>query len=221
MTPKKLHCPVKYFLVTLDKKLYNSVTFESGQKLYFDPSWHPEEYSMMEATVVGVPDTIGRWRASKYGWILDETYKDLQISGIQPGDKVLIRYDVVFNYIDQPEHDTPIYKNLFLYEGKEYWKCSVSQVFAYIRNGETRMINNWVMCDRIKEEKSISDVFVTPDNYKDEYRKDKMCIRHISPAALLGPGDIIYADPQYVQSYKINLDEFYILRQSRILAKVS
>lgn len=222
MTPNKLHCPVKYFLVSLEKKLYDSVTFSSGQKLYIDPNWHPEEFSMMEATVVSAPDTIGKWRQTKLGWLLDDSQKDLSTAGIIPGDKVLIRYDVVFNYIDQPDNDTPVYKNLLLYEGKEYWKCSVGQVFAYIREGVIHMINGWVMCDIIQEERQLSSsLFVIPDNHKIVAHKDRMRIRHVGLANGLSVGDTIFVDPQYVQTYKINLDEFCIVRQSRIIAKAS
>jgi co-chaperonin GroES (HSP10) len=222
MTPKKLHCPVKNLLVTLENKHNDSVTFASGQVLYFDPTWHPEEYAMMEATIVSVPDKVGRWRPSQQGWIEDDSLRGVEIDDMRPGDKALIRYDVVHNYIDQPDRDSPRYKNLFLHEGQEYWKCSITQVFAYIRDEVIHMVNGWVICDILEETKESSSLLILPDNYKTVTHKDKMRVRHIGKTTLpIATGDIVFVDPQYVQTYKINLDEFYIIRQSRIIAKAS
>src|SRR5688572_3999320 len=121
--------PVNNLIVTIEKKLYDSVTFQSGQTIYFDPSWHPEEYAMLRAKVVSVPRGI----------ITRQDYKGVTID-MQPGDEVYMRYDVVFAYKDQPERDTPIYKNLLFHynekSGKheEYWMCDILQTFAIIRD---------------------------------------------------------------------------------------
>lgn len=217
MTPNKLHCPVKYLIVEIEKKLYDTIKFDSGVELHIDPSWHPEEFSMMEAKVISVPDKVGG----------DQSYANLQIQ-MKPGDKILMRYDVIFAYKEQPDRDTPIYKNMFMYGGKEYWKCSISQVFAYIRNGKITMVNEWVMCDIVEEPNpNYSDIIVTPDNHKTIRSREKMIVRHIGKPFKgqknlpVHDGDTVYVDPQFVATYKINEDEFHIIRQGRIIARAS
>jgi len=205
-----MRCPVKYLIVTLEKKFIDTVTFKSGQTLYIDPSWQPEEFAAMEATVVGVPGSLG-----------DLGYKGYTID-MRPGDKIWMHYGTVARYTDQPDRDTPIYKNLFLVEGVEYWKCALGHVLAYIRDGEIHMVNGWVMGDILEESVPQSSLIIIPDNYSVKKHKDKMRVRHIGPNLSHEPklrakaGDIVYIDPKYVQEYHINEDAFYIVRQSRI-----
>lgn len=212
-----MRCPVKYLIVTIEKKLYDTVTFKSGQTLFIDPSWHPEEFAMMEATVVGVPGRTGYSKEEFSTW----AYKGFTID-MQPGDKILMNYNTVVAYKDQPDRDTPIYKNLFLFEGREYWKCALGNIFAYIREGVTHMVHGWVMGDILEEPAPKSSLIIIPDNIATVRHKEKMRIRHIGPNLSHEPklkakaGDNVYIDPRYVQEYHINEDAFYIVRQSRI-----
>lgn len=214
-----MRCPVKYLIVSIEKKFNDTVTFKSGQTLFVDTSWNPEEYAMMEATVVGIPGSTG------YDPMDFKTWDSLGYSiDMEPGDKILMSYAVVYGYKDQPDRDTPIYKNLFMHEGKEYWKCPLAQVFAYIRHGVTHMVNGWVMGDIMEEKPFVSSIIITPDNHATVKYKDRMKIRHIGPNLPHEPrlkakkGDIVYLDQRYVAEYKVNEDAFYIVRQSRILA---
>lgn len=211
-----MHAPVNKLIVTLEKKFYDSVTFESGQKIFFDPSWQPQEYAMLYATVVSVPNGI----------IQRYDYKGVTMD-IKPGDKVLIRYDVVFAYKDQPDRDTPIYKNLlFNYNEEsqryeELWLCDILQIFAIITETETKMINGYVLLDLIKEQQDdYSSLIIKPDNYKNVELKHLAKIRAVNSKKYdLKRGDIVYVNPTTVMCYQIDTDKFYVIKESNILAK--
>lgn len=210
--------PVNNVIVTLEKKLYDSITFQSGIKLHIDPSWHPEEYAMLEATVVTVPKGI----------INRFDYKGMKLS-VKPGDRVLIRYDVVFSYRDQPERDTPIYKNLILlHDGqqyKEYWLCDIQKIFAIIKDGEYNMLNGYVLLDPITEKlDSVSQLLVIPDSIALKERKDVAIVRAIGapldgqPQLCVQPGEKVIINPRVVQQYQIDTRRFFIIKQQYLLA---
>lgn len=206
--------PINKLIVTLEKKLYDSRTFESGKTIYFDPSWQPEEYAMLKARVVSIPP----------GVINRNDYKGYKIC-VEPGDEILIRYDVVFSYINQPDRDTPVYKNLiFRYneEAKQYqelWLCDILQVFAIIKDAAYHMINGFVMLDPIQEKRAdFSSRIIRPDNYNNIVIKDRAIIRAInSPSLPVKAGDTVCINPQTVMQYQLNLDKFYIIKDIYIL----
>jgi hypothetical protein len=209
-----MHPPINKLLVTLEKKLYDSRTFESGQTIFFDPSWQPEEYAMLKARVVSVaPGVINRF-----------DYKGYSIC-VKPGDEILIRYDVVFAYVDQPDRDTPVYKNLlFVYNdqsGKydELWLCDILQVFAIIRDNKFHMINGFVMLDPIVDKRAdFSSRIIRPDSHNCLIMRNKAVVRAVNSSTLpIGVNDTVYINPQMVMQYQLNLEKFYIIKEQYIL----
>lgn len=208
--------PLNNYIVTLDQKYYDTVVFESGVKLHFDPSWQPQEHAMLEATVVSAPEGI-----------IDRfDYRDMSIGGAT-GDRMLVRYDLVFNYFDQPDRDSPIHKNLMLlYEEtaqrfQEYWVCDVQKVFAIKRNNSYLMQNKYVMLEPVTETKGdFSDLIIRPDSLKTQTVKHKAIIKAIEPNENnLKAGDMVYLNGKVVQCYQINRQSFHICKQSHIVAK--
>lgn len=210
--------PLNTVYVTIQNKFYDSVQFDSGVKLFRDTGFHPEENAMLEATVVSVPKClIGR-----------TDYQGFRID-VKPGDKILMRYDVVYSYIDQPERDTPIYKNVLLWQGREFWKCDIQKIFGIITDAGIQMLNGYVLCDQKTEQKQgriliVSDVS-SPINYEIPINCDRLRIKFISqplegdPAISVSAGDIIYSVPGVAQAYEIDLKPFYILKQTHIVGK--
>lgn len=213
-----MHAPVNNVIVALEKKFYDSVAFESGVKLHFDPTWHPEEYAMLTATVVSVPTSI----------IERFDYKGMR-ADMQPGDQLLVRYDLVFGYFDQPDRATPIYKNLILHHDgekyQEYWLCDIQKVFAIIRNGEYIMQNGYVLLDPVLEPPiTTSNLLVLPDTVTSKQSKRVGIIRAIGahlphqPQFCVEPGDKVYVIPGTIQHYRVDTTEFMICKQSHLLA---
>jgi co-chaperonin GroES (HSP10) len=210
-----MHTPVNKLIVKLEKKLYDSRTFESGQTIYFDPSWHPEEYAMLKATVVSIPPSV----------IKRNDYKGYEIC-VKPGDEILIRYDVVFAYDDQPERDTPIYKNLiFVYSElfekfEELWLCDILQVFAIIKGNDYHMINGFVMLQALVERKAgVCNLIIMPDAYREMIIKNKAMVKAGGESLGLQPGNFVYINPQTVMEYQLNQHKFYIIKEQYVLAK--
>lgn len=212
-----MYTPINKLVVRLEKKLYDSRTFDSGQTIYFDPSWHPEEYAMLKATVISVPP----------GVIDRPDYAGYTIA-VKPGDEILIRYDVVFAYEDQPDRDTPRYKNLiFQYDEsaqvyEELWLCDILQVFAVIAEGAYNMINGFVMLSILKQmHQSASSLIITPDNYKEIDSRHMAAVTAGGSNLGLNMGDIVIINPQMVMQYQLNLEKFYIIKEQYILAKTT
>lgn len=213
--------PVNNIIVTLKKKYYDSVSFKSGVTLHFDPMWHPEEYAMLQATVASVPrGVINRF-----------DYMGMSIE-MQPGDEILVRYDLVFSYSEQQDRDTPKYKNLLLHhDGEkyvEYWLCDIQKVFAIIKDGEYIMQNGYVLLDPIMEDTStISNIIELPDTIKVQQSKRAGIVRAIGaplkhqPQFSVQPGDKVYVLPGTIQHYRVDANEFMICKQSHLLAVAS
>jgi hypothetical protein len=211
-----MHSPVNKLIVKLESKLYDSRTFESGQTIYFDPSWHPEEYAMLEAVIVSLPNSITR----------REDYRGYQLKDLAVGDKIMIRYDVVFAYDDQPDRDTPRYKNLvfqFNEESKKFeelWLCDILQVFAAIRGDRMIMLNGFVMLDVIIERKSdYSGLIIRPGSYNNLELKNRATVRAVNSILPIRAGDVVFINPETVMQYQLNLDKFYIIKEHYILGK--
>lgn len=210
-----MNAPVNKLLVSIEKKLYDSRTFESGKTIYFDPTWSPEEYAMLKATVVSVPPSI----------IKRKDYEGYEVL-VRPGDEILIRYDVVFAYKDQPDRDSPIYKNLIfnynqLFEKfEELWLCDILQVFAIIKDGRYFMINGFVMLDIITEkQEDFSALIARPDSYNNQELKH-MAIVKASANPNMATGDTVFINPQTVMCYQLNLTKFYIIKEQYILGRL-
>jgi len=206
--------PLNTVYATLDRKFYDTVEFTSGVTLFKDTGFHPEESTMLEATVVSVPKAIMQ-RPDYNGMTLP----------IKTGDRILIRYDVVYSYKHQPERDTPVYKNVLLYGGVEYWKVDIQKIFGVIVDGGIRMLNGYAYCEAVPEERADYGLLVRPEHLRREERRDKLRIKYIGepligqPSLFLSPGDIVYTAPGMAQSYEINVQKFFIIKQSHIVAK--
>ncbi len=173
---------------------------------------------MLKATVVSVPP----------GVIDRPDYHGYNIAPIEPGDEILIRYDVVFAYQEQPDRDTPIYKNLIfnyneqLEKFEELWLCDILQVFAIIRPDLYFMINGHVMLEIIEEtKKNFTNYIIRPDNYKKAILKNVAKVKAGGYKLGLNPSDIVYINPQTVMQYQLNLERFYIIKEHYILGRLT
>lgn len=205
-------------IVRLKQKYYDSVTFDSGVMLHIDPMWHPEEWAMLTAEVLATPEYI----------INRHDYRNMKCN-VQPGDQILVRYDLVFAYNHQPDRDTPIYKNLVLHfdeqsqKHEEYWMCDIQKVFAIIRDGEYIMQNEYVMVEPLLRMTSVGKIW-TPDQmraFQPEDRVKVLSIDNSSGKGTICPGDEICIIPSIAQQYRIDQKSFWIIRQRHILAKIS
>lgn len=208
-------------LVTIDKKLYDTITFDSGITLHIDPNWHPEEFAMLTATVKSVPR----------GVIDRQDYEGITVD-VKPGDTILMRYDVVFSYKNQPDRDSPIYKNLVINyneetrDHEELWICDIQKVLAVIRGGKYIMQNGYVMVEPIQKDITLyKGRLWTPDHSPEKKHEDRVKVLHIGMPLTtekdLGvrQGDTVFMPPGIAMKYQIDQNSFWIIRQRHILAK--
>lgn len=211
-------CPLNNVLVTIKNKFYDCIEFASGVKLYKDTGYHPEESAMLEAVVVSVPRAV-QDRADYEG----------MTTPMKPGDRILMRYDVVYSYIDQPDRDTPIYKNVLLFRGEEFWKVDIQKVFAIVLGHDIFMINGYVLCDILYDDTRSKRIILpgnaqVPELYNPVLPADRLRIKHIGFPLFghlqlgVGVGDDILAMQGVAQRYEINDSVFYILKQAHIIA---
>lgn len=172
-----------YILCEIEKKFQ-----DQNGGLFIDTTWQPEEYSTLEGIVVSAPVRIVSDRHRK-------------VTGeVKEGDKIFFSYSVIFEKLLQPDEDTPVYKNLVLYEGKEYWKVDMGEVFCVISD-EIKMVTENVLIEPIDDESGT--VIGMPNiNLSCNVR------------------DVVCFEPKYVQRYNILGKEHYILPSRRIIAKV-
>lgn len=178
-----LQAAKNYILCEIKKKFQD----ENGG-LFIDTTWTPEEYSTLEGIVISPP-------------VRTEGDFHRKITGeVEKGDKIFFSYSVIFEKSLQPEDDTPVYKNLVLFEGKEYWKVDMGEVFC-VMGDKVRMVTENLLIEPIDDESGT--VIGMPEiNLSCNVR------------------DVVCFEPRFVQRYNILGKEHYILPSRRIIAKV-
>ena len=178
-----IHAPENYILCEIEKKFQ-----DIDGNILIDPTWFPEEHATLEGKVVSIPIRTN-----------SDGYRKI-IGSVEIGNKIFFSYAVIFNYKLQPEDDTPIYKNLIIYEGKEYWKVNIDEIFFKSINGKVIMITDNVLVNPISEESGVVvSVPYMPINYK--------------------VGDNIIFEAAFVQPYKFFGQTYFIIPCRRVIAK--
>ena len=179
-----IQAPENYILCEIDKKFQD----QEGNIL-IDPTWFPEEHATLEGNVVSAPIRTG-----------SDGYRKI-IGSVDIGDKIFFSYSVVFNYKLQPEDDTPVYSNLIIFEGKEYWKVNIDEIFFKSTNGKVKMITDNILVDPLSEHNGV--IVEVPEmllNYK--------------------KGDTVFFEAEFVQSYKFFGQPYFIIPCRRVIAKL-
>lgn len=181
----------KYILVEIEKKFQD----KDGQ-LHIDTTWHPEDFATLEGTVASSP-----------------------VLSVRPGDKIFFSYGVVFDYKLQPDEATPIYKNLIIFGGKEYWRVEQDEIFCKVLpNGLPEMVTDHVLIDPIAPE-GIEveglDVFERKESFLGIV---KAMPKNINLSCNVR--DVVCFEPRFVQKYNIFGKEHFIIPSRRVIAKV-
>lgn len=120
---------LNYCLVKINKRFQ-----DSHGNIKIDPSWHPEEHATMEGVVYSAP------------LVVENNLARRTVMEVKDGDRVFFSYTVVFGYDMQPDGQTPVYKNLVLHNGEEYWKVDVGDMFfRWTAKGGIEMITEHVL----------------------------------------------------------------------------
>lgn len=169
------------------------------------------DYVNIMGKVVSVPSSISKNRDYE-GFVTNDIYSD---------DMAIFRYDVIFDFISNPEANEPVYKNLIWFKGKEYFIADIQKVFGVIRAGEIIMVNGYCMIENMSNPSAL----ILPQHLKNVIQASYATLTQIDKNRTnLKPidakqGDTVYYNPNVVQTYEINGKKFGILSQRHILGR--
>ncbi len=169
---------------------------------------NPADYVASVGEVIALPKMISGKRE----------YKGFSTKDIRPGDKCIIRYDVVYKFHDTVDGEKK-FKNYFWYKRKDYWSASIDKIFGVIRDGQIIMVNGYCMIEDVQKKSVIVSGAETKKKVAAFYGVLTSIGNNLSHLPNIGakPGDRVYFNPAVLQTYKINGKEFGILTQSQIL----
>ncbi len=168
------------------------------------------DFVQITGTVISVPKRISTTR----------DYEGFTAKEIQPGDMVIFDYSVIYDQIIKKENEDPVYKNLIMFRGKEFWAADITRIFAIVRGEQIIMINGYVMATPFVESK-----IIIPASMKQEKGCVSSEVMHVGMPKTnrlpisIQPYDTIYYNPVIAQKYQINNKPFVILQQHQILGK--
>lgn len=196
--------PENYALVEIEQKFQD----ENGS-VKIDPTWTPEEYVTLQGKVYSAPERV---RSDRHRTI---------IGTVAPGDDIWFSYGVIFDYAQQEEHANPVYKNLISYQGREFWKVEMGEIFCKIVDNQPVMITDNILLDYALhvEDPKVSDFYIGAP----KVREDVLRIVAMPQKSNLScqVGDLVSVEPKYIQHYSILGRNLLVLPSRRILAKVS
>lgn len=168
-----------------------------------DPTWRPEEYATLEGTVVSVPLKI-----------------DGEVTGsLRQGDKIVFSYCVVYDFKEQPDNATPIYKNLVIINGEEYWIVDVEEIFFKLTDKIEMVTDNCLIEPfEFKAGDTISNGLLIKNNRIENKGIIKGLPAYYRNARV---GDTVFFEPRFVQKYNILGKEHFIIPIRRMLAKAN
>lgn len=169
------------------------------------------DFVQIVGEVMSIPKTIKESRE----------YEGYSLDNIQVGDTAIFSYQVIQETIFIEDEDKIIYKNMVVYEGKEYFLVDITRLFGVIRGGNIIMLNGYVMLseypqnilllqNQSKKAKGtvMSEVLYIGNPKTTESQLD------------IKQGDNVCFSPFYPQHYQINNKKFIILQQNHIFGVI-
>lgn len=139
------------------------------------------------------------------------------IDGVQGTEEELYRWMAQFPF---GKTDLYTFNNLFQYEGQDYWKADLDDIFAKKVKGHLVAVGDRVICRPIDED--VPDQFLI-----DAHKGHKVKIRHTDRGKVLSGGkakgikkdETISFDPKFCEKYTFWNKEYYLIKEDFILGK--
>lgn len=133
------------------------------------------------------------------------------ISGVQGTESDMEKWLTQF-----PLGKTDIYSfnNLFEYEGNDYWKCDLDEIFAKKVKGHWVAVGDRVLCkpisDRVPDERLIG----AHKGHKVEIRyQDRGRVESSPKGISLKKGQVVSFNPRYLEKYEFGDKSYYLINQ--------
>lgn len=207
-----IQCPLNKVVVQVETKYHKNFS-NMVKRANMNPGSqiNPADYVQLLGKVISVPKAISTR--------LD--YTGFNTNDIYPDDTAIFRYDVIFDFIENPDGDKPLYKNMIWFKGQEYFMADIQKIFGVIRAGEIIMVNGYCMIENM----TAPSALILPQHLKNVIQASSATLTHIGKplthmrAIGAQPGDTVYFNPSVVQNYEINGKKFGIVSQRHILGR--
>lgn len=207
-----LQCPLNNVVVQVDTKYHkNFNNMIKRANLNPGSQINPADYVQIIGKVVSVPLAITK----------RFDYKGFTTTDIYPDDTAIFRYDVIYDFLENPDGGEPKYRNLVWFKGQEYFMADIQKVFGVIRAGEIIMVNGYCLVENMSEASSI----ILPQHLKNVIHVGSATLTHIGrnlrgqKTILAQPGDTVYYNPNIIQRYEINEKKFGVITQKQVLGR--
>ena len=133
------------------------------------------------------------------------------ISGVQGTESDMEKWLTQF-----PLGKTDIYSfnNLFEYDGKDYWKCDLDEIFAKKVKGHWVAVGDRVLCKPITERVPDERLIDAHKGHKVEIRYQDRGRVESSPKSIpLKKGQTISFNPRYLEKYDFGDNNYYLINQ--------
>lgn len=207
-----IQCPLNKVVVQVETKYHKNFS-NMIKRANMNPGTqiNPADYVQSVGKVISVPKAISTRM----------DYKGFTTNDIHPDDIAIFRYDVIYDFIENPEGEEPLYKNMVWMKGQEYFMADIQKIFGVIRAGEITMVNGYCMVENM----SIPSALILPLHLKNVIQASTATLTHIgeplthAKGISAQPGDTVYYNPSVLQNYEINDKKFGILSQRHILGR--
>jgi hypothetical protein len=189
---------------------------------HFQPEIEGNEYFQKyvnpkgeKLAIVAMPRVISiQWA----GYYIDK-FGEL-IDGYVGDEAGMSRWKAQFNFGFTSEYS---FKNLIEWEGADYWKCDVADVFAKKVNGKLlpvgdRLIMEPMVFD-IKRQIEVEQGKPMPYQTVTFIPHDRATMIHDCEELDIQAGDVISFDPRFCEKYKIDGKDYFLIKKNRAQGK--
>lgn len=154
--------------------------------------------------------------STKWVGIYQNKYREV-ISGVEGDESDMERWLAQF-----PLGKTDIYSfnNLFEFDGEDYWKCDLDEIFAKKVKGHWVAVGNRTVCKPVEAE-------VPDESLIDIHKGHKVKIRYQDRGRVITggkdkgikKGEVIGFSPQFLEKYRFDNLEYYLINTDYIQGK--
>jgi len=187
----------------MDNAFQETVTFDSGVKLYQDTWLDQQEKVTLAGTVTFVP-------------INDDL-------GLEKGDKVFFRYDVVADIDSRDGHNKHYYNMIMLPGGVKEWFVHPCMLIAVEKDGRLQVGEKLIIGRKVKTETWSSSLIVTPEQYAQKESSEILEVLYAHEKSGYKTGDKLLVFPQYIQNYNFRShygQDVCVIKTDYVLGKI-
>lgn len=202
---------------------YTVVSDRTSTKVdYFQPIFEPTKFYKrylnqmgQKLTIVAMPGTI------KPLWVgsLTDRYNE-PLTGVTGTESDVERWMSQFNF---SSHQDMRFNNLFNFNGKDYWRAGIEDIFAKRVKGEIVAIGDRVIMqpveENIKERIEIIEGKILPYQSVKVRFQDRGKVLSGGEDMGIKKGDIVSFDQRFLEKYKFWNKDYYLIKKHRISGK--